>query len=332
MSFKPSSDPPEWPISTQCSKKVFPEPDLANMESVHTEKLLLVFRLQKPIPKQSVQPVYESLNNIISPATSLKELEEEAERFSRLLKKRKSIISIENASSNKSNTSVGGGKNGKKSQSSVSSSNVIAMRILKAWNIVYKATAESPLAHKVYGQMEKLKYRILAVFLLDAILVVGVIITIFLGTNRVVPTIGVYNVIHILFGFVTAQAVIANLQMAREISNATIASSLVTGRAKLTEVTMDPRNRHPRNGRFTRRLTLLFAFLFEAIMIWLSLSLEWTPTPSLLGTYGCIPATYPTPVFPLKNIGNYLQGDVEFAEIYNYALPLADGAIGGRNT
>lgn len=56
---------------------------------------------------------------------------------------------------------------------------------------------------------------------------------------------------------------------------------------------------------------------------------RWEPTESLLGDFDCIPASYPRPTKFPDNFGHFLLGNMDFAEVYNYGLPLDDGLVGG---
>ncbi|KAJ3205498.1 hypothetical protein HDU82_005161 [Entophlyctis luteolus] len=51
---------------------------------------------------------------------------------------------------------------------------------------------------------------------------------------------------------------------------------------------------------------------------------------SKLMTGMCVPPVYENATLPEGiDISNYVQGDIDFAQVYNYGLPLADGLVGG---
>ncbi|KAJ3121990.1 hypothetical protein HK100_012170 [Physocladia obscura] len=68
----------------------------------------------------------------------------------------------------------------------------------------------------------------------------------------------------------------------------------------------------------------------ELILIASSIMFSWVSVQTKLMTGSSIPPVYNGSTLPTEiNLKDYLQGDVNFAEVYNYGLPLADGIVGG---
>ncbi|KAJ3030263.1 UNVERIFIED_CONTAM: hypothetical protein HDU68_009660 [Siphonaria sp. JEL0065] len=78
------------------------------------------------------------------------------------------------------------------------------------------------------------------------------------------------------------------------------------------------------------RASALIELCADFILIASSICFSWVAIQTKLMTALCIPPVYEGSTLPNGiDIHNYVQGDIDFAEVYNYGLPLADGLVGG---
>ena len=82
-------------------------------------------------------------------------------------------------------------------------------------------------------------------------------------------------------------------------------------------------------GCQVRQLLVALTLLLECFLMTASYEFEFLEVSAFKETNGCIPATYPEPIVPIDNLGDFLQGDVDPSLIYEYFLPLGDGGVGG---
>lgn len=216
------------------------------------------------------------------------------------------------------------------SQASLTSNNVITARIMKAIEKNISDYLDSPFMTNVYIFSEKIKVRVVFWLLVNYVLIGAAIVISYKLTNVTVPGMWVYNLLHVLLSLLTLLVVQTVEVFSYEVSTAILGSQLIHGKAVLSELTKNSIYRDPAAGRKIRYFLWFLSLGFEGVVTWLCVQLEWTPEPSTLGIQPCTPATYPTAPALLPDFGNYIQGDMEFALIYNYALPLADGVIGGN--
>ncbi|KAJ3058228.1 hypothetical protein HDU99_006907, partial [Rhizoclosmatium hyalinum] len=78
------------------------------------------------------------------------------------------------------------------------------------------------------------------------------------------------------------------------------------------------------------RASWYIGVISEITLIATSILFSWVAIQTKLMTAQCIPPIYENSTLPVGiDIHNYVQGDIDFAEVYNYGLPLADGLVGG---
>lgn len=214
--------------------------------------------------------------------------------------------------------------------SSVQSSVTITRKISKFFKRVYKSLMESTAVTSVIILSEDLRARVIISLSLSILYLAAVIVAVKFLATPTFPSIMSFNgfliAFQLLIGF-TAYGVRA---VHREFTDSIISAKMIRGTATFKEVGSDARSRNVHDDIYLRISTKICGFILQISLIVLSLSMQWNLVIQSLGNYGCTPATYPTAVLPLPNFGDYLQGDVEFAEIYNYAIPLSDGAVGGK--
>ncbi|KAI8610736.1 hypothetical protein BC830DRAFT_718147 [Chytriomyces sp. MP71] len=74
----------------------------------------------------------------------------------------------------------------------------------------------------------------------------------------------------------------------------------------------------------------MIEFVADAIVVGSSISFSWEKELSLIHVGECQPPAYVNSTLPPGiDPTQYLQGDVDYAEVYNYGLPMADGLVGG---
>ncbi|KAJ3272999.1 hypothetical protein HDV01_004905 [Terramyces sp. JEL0728] len=82
-------------------------------------------------------------------------------------------------------------------------------------------------------------------------------------------------------------------------------------------------------GYSLRQANYFISIVLGILLSFLSISYKWEPVSTAFLTGPCIPPTYATnpPIYP--NLGDFMQGEVDFALVYNFGLPLDDGIVGG---
>ena len=165
---------------------------------------------------------------------------------------------------------------------------------------------------------------------------VAVILIVFLVEDHKQNDIEIYNLAHLAFGFLGHIIVLGAFELQNEVATAIVGHQLLKGTAELSLVSMPRSSRIPSSNRKMRFLVQFTAILFDVAIILMCLYLNWTPEFSALpglnktGLYPCIPASYPESFkLPPFDLGTFLQGDVDYATIYHYGLPLKDGILGG---
>lgn len=120
-----------------------------------------------------------------------------------------------------------------------------------------------------------------------------------------------------------------------DIKIAVISSKLLKGTATLDEFLNKGEPKEGKNYRFAIRLVAC-AYYYVSLAIFV-VFLGWTPVISVYSengqdTFACIPASYPEGYSANNSaldLPSFLGGDTDFAVVYNYGLPLANGLIGG---
>ncbi|KAJ3292353.1 hypothetical protein HDU79_001496 [Rhizoclosmatium sp. JEL0117] len=172
----------------------------------------------------------------------------------------------------------------------------------------------------------KLLVCLIVVLMAHITLIVVFIITI----TTVMPGIWVYNFLQI---FVIGMTLIAH--NASHTISCIVTTSIAAGNLVRGHITMLELGDFWIHGSHAPAHSVTFAsslieLIADVIVISSSISFTWKPVQTKIKTDLCQPPMYTNAVLP-KGIDpqNYIQGDVDFAEVYNYGLPLADGLLGG---
>ncbi|KAJ1565396.1 hypothetical protein HK405_012453, partial [Cladochytrium tenue] len=142
----------------------------------------------------------------------------------------------------------------------------------------------------------------------------------------------VYNLVHIFLAFISKAIVASGLLLSRLTSKALVASALARSSrgVPLVDVATRYGSYAPRRGRGTRRLLIFTLAAIEALTWLLHVQMQWVPvTSTVQGIFPCTPASYPSKPPLVDSLLPYLAGDVEYAAINSYAMPLVDGVVGG---
>jgi hypothetical protein len=143
---------------------------------------------------------------------------------------------------------------------------------------------------------------------------------------RLLDNLELYNGVHILFMLWGQVTVTAIKWVTRQTQRRRAAVELIRGRVSMKEL-VDAG--HGTFGNFGR-LVVAFVHLIQIALIALSFSAEWNPQSSYLGRFPCFTAQYnPTVLDKFHVSPSFVQGTVDFANIYMYGLPLADGLLLG---
>ncbi|KAJ3079897.1 hypothetical protein HDU99_009840 [Rhizoclosmatium hyalinum] len=144
------------------------------------------------------------------------------------------------------------------------------------------------------------------------------------------PGIWVYNFLQIFVIGMTLIAHNASHTISSIVTTSITAGNLVRGQVTMLELGDYWVHGHHTPAHGVTSASALIELIADVIVICSSISFTWENVPSKIKTDLCQPADYINATLP-KGIDpqQYIQGDIDFAEIYNYGLPLADGLLGG---
>ncbi|KAJ1548569.1 hypothetical protein HK405_002540 [Cladochytrium tenue] len=145
------------------------------------------------------------------------------------------------------------------------------------------------------------------------------------------PSISFYNLVNAVLGLLGKIAIYLGYTLMQVIAKGETASLLVkaTRGLSITSVVHHYGIHNPVRGRTLRRV-FMGSLVSVEISLWvLGYCMKWKSVASEIGYYSCTMAYYSTAPSLYTDIGNYLSGDMEFAEVYNYGLTLGDGVVGG---
>ncbi|KAJ3060006.1 anaphase-promoting complex subunit Hcn1 [Podochytrium sp. JEL0797] len=151
-----------------------------------------------------------------------------------------------------------------------------------------------------------------------------------LSISVIMPGIWVYNFMQLFVITCTTLSISLSTRISQIVQTSITASDLIRGRITLLELSdfwvhgpRAPASKIIQTGAFVERLA-------SFIIVVSSISFSWLDVQTAILEGQCQPPLYTNATLaPGINLPNYLQGDVDYAEIYNYGLPLADGLIGG---
>ncbi|KAJ3193474.1 hypothetical protein HK101_004782 [Irineochytrium annulatum] len=154
------------------------------------------------------------------------------------------------------------------------------------------------------------------------------VLLLWLLLGQTLPEIMIYNMTHACMAAFARFFTMASVHVVNQVCLAREATTLIKKGVGFTAVF--PARKHAKKGDKFRTIVLTLGFTAEIVLTAVGLGLHWTPVMEPIMTGSCIPADYygVDVKFP-NNFGQFLEGDSDFAQLYNYGLPLANGIIGG---
>ncbi|KAI8904880.1 hypothetical protein EDD86DRAFT_212991 [Gorgonomyces haynaldii] len=200
----------------------------------------------------------------------------------------------------------------------------IIKQLLQIWNQMFN----SPQVRKIRLFMLSHQFAIFTKLVIIFFLTSTIIAMTFIYPGQLIKSEKLYNFIHISFillGQIVFFFVISLLQSL----HALVVSSKASHKgAKLKEFfSTFLSSQGPAYS--IRRFLAVLGFALPVTMSITAYNFKWMPLETLYNTSGCIPATYPKKPIILPDTGNFLQGEMDFATINSYGIPLQDGIIGG---
>ena len=228
----------------------------------------------------------------------------------------------------------------KASKSSLTSSTTSSIKIIDVYiemfREMYLDFLDTPLAMRFIHFTESCQTKIGFWTIMIIIQLIATELIVYLVYERNQGSIEIYNLIHIILGSIGHLVLYCVLELQAEISTAITGHLLLKGTAPLSLVAMPRGKRVPEASSKLRFLIMVMAICYYIIVTLMSFYLDWKPIESFLpglnntGLYPCTPASYPNEFkLPKFDLGTFLQGDVSYATIYHYGLPLKDGFVGG---
>ncbi|KAJ3347523.1 Potassium/sodium hyperpolarization-activated cyclic nucleotide-gated channel 3 [Entophlyctis luteolus] len=144
------------------------------------------------------------------------------------------------------------------------------------------------------------------------------------------PGIWVYNFIQIFVIGLTLIAHRAGHKISQLITTSITAGNLIRGRSNVAELADYWSNGPKKPAHSVTLVSKTIELVADAIVICSSISFSWEAEQSLLEVSKCQPPLYNGSEIPFGiNVPQFIQGDIDYAEVYNYGLPLKDGLLGG---
>ncbi|KAJ3346322.1 hypothetical protein HDU83_003172 [Entophlyctis luteolus] len=146
----------------------------------------------------------------------------------------------------------------------------------------------------------------------------------------VMPGIWVYNFMQLFVIVCSLTAHEASLCLSSIIRTSITAGDLLRGRITVSQIADYWINGPKAPAQSIIRISTAVGTFAEITLVASSIFFSWNAIQSKLMTGMCVPPVYENATLPEGiDISNYVQGDIDFAQVYNYGLPLADGLVGG---
>ncbi|KAI9347439.1 hypothetical protein DFJ73DRAFT_836717 [Zopfochytrium polystomum] len=151
-----------------------------------------------------------------------------------------------------------------------------------------------------------------------------------LSLSTTMPGIWVYNFVQLYVIVFVLLSNIAGRKISQVVRLSITASDLLRGTIKLEELKDYWTNGKKSPAHSVSVASSAVEFFAEMIIVACSILFSWEAVPSHVVTGNCTPPDYANSTLSEHiDLKQFLQGDVDFASIYNLGLPLADGLIGG---
>ncbi|KAI9335000.1 hypothetical protein DFJ73DRAFT_852302, partial [Zopfochytrium polystomum] len=189
---------------------------------------------------------------------------------------------------------------------------------------------------KVFRLYLRLSESVVTQVVLSELLLLVVIICIAVLAQKILlseklPGIQFYNLINAVLGLLGKIAIFVGFVFSQVIAKGVTANMLVksVSGVSITSIVHRYGYHDPERGRTLRRTFMASLFAVEVSLWILGYCMQWQNVASEIGYYSCSLATYNTAPLLYPDLGMYLAGDTEFAQVYNYGMPLGDGVVGG---
>ncbi|KAJ1567074.1 hypothetical protein HK405_007278 [Cladochytrium tenue] len=151
-----------------------------------------------------------------------------------------------------------------------------------------------------------------------------------LSLSLTMPGIWVYNFVQLFVICLVVLSNVAGRKISQVVRLSITASDLLRGTVTILEM-----RDYWSNGKYSPAHTVSQASGFvelcaEIIIVACSILYSWEAVPSHVLADQCVPPDYTNSSLPENvNLQQFLQGEIDFATIDNFGLPLSDGLIGG---
>ncbi|KAJ1562691.1 hypothetical protein HK405_009077, partial [Cladochytrium tenue] len=151
-----------------------------------------------------------------------------------------------------------------------------------------------------------------------------------LSLSLTMPGIWVYNFVQLFVIFLVVLSNVAGRKISQVVRLSITASDLLRGTITILEL-----RDYWSNGKYSPAHTVSRASGFvelcaEIIIVACSILYSWEAVPSHVLADQCVPPDYTNSSLPENiDLQQFLQGEIDFATIDNFGLPLSDGLIGG---
>ncbi|KAJ3127080.1 hypothetical protein HK100_009921 [Physocladia obscura] len=146
----------------------------------------------------------------------------------------------------------------------------------------------------------------------------------------VMPGMWVYNFMQLFVMIACTIAHVSACALSQIIRVSITAGDLTKGRITFPQLS-DFWSRGPKSPAYKVITTTRWAEVGAIfILITSTVFFSWVEVQTKIDTGDCLPPAYINASLPIGiDVPNYLQGDIDYAAVYNFGLPLADGLIGG---
>ncbi|KAJ3268555.1 hypothetical protein HDV01_002572 [Terramyces sp. JEL0728] len=187
---------------------------------------------------------------------------------------------------------------------------------------------ERPVVRQVRFYFESYRFKLIVTYLIFLTITGFIFTSTMLIPGILLNSIDVYDGIHIGTILSGHLLFMCGNQLLKCIHKGIICSMVAHKGAQVNDIQSGYLASNAPGGRL-RQFIFFISIVLAVLLSFLSLDYQWVPAETLFMTGHCIPATYPyeSPIY--TNLGDFMQGDVDFALVYTFGIPLEDGIIGG---
>ena len=157
----------------------------------------------------------------------------------------------------------------------------------------------------------------------------GICATVFnVALNVELPSLTYYNIVHSAAFLTTEFAIWSVIYAYKQLNKFKVAWLMTFSKSTMNDLYQAAAGSIGSGNWIMFVLTVL-----QGVSLLLTFFAEWSPTTTIIGAYSCTTAEYTVESLAGYTVSpSYVSGDIDFAMIYMYGLPLADGMAAGLSS